>query len=225
MTSWDAPVLAIDIGTSAVKCGLAGGDGSMATASQPVATRAAPGGVHEVDAGDWLRAVAACIGALGTPPALTAVVVTGNGPTVVPAGADGRPLHPAITWLDRRSGAEVALIAERTGPRPRGEFLPGQDLLGVSPCPGTVPADPRFRLRSRVRCAAPHRVLAHGARGAAVSALLLGRRPARRARPRPRQVAAVRRHRQPRSAAPRRPPRRSWAFHPPCRCTPARPTT
>ena len=115
MTSWDAPVLAIDVGTSAVKCGLARGDGSMVTASQPVAATAAPGGVHEVDAGDWLRAVAACIGALGTPSALTAVVVTGNGPTVVPAGADGRPLHPAITWLDRRSGAEVALIAERTG--------------------------------------------------------------------------------------------------------------
>ena len=115
MTSWDAPVLAIDVGTSAVKCGLAYGDGSMVTAAQPVATRAAAGGVHEVDAGDWLRAAAACIGALGGPPELAAVVVTGNGPTVVPAGADGEPLHPAITWLDRRSGAEVELIAERTG--------------------------------------------------------------------------------------------------------------
>ena len=115
MTSWDAPVLAIDVGTSSVKCGLARGDGSMVTAAQPVTTTAAPGGVHEVDAGDWLRAVAACIGVLGRPPRLAAVVVTGNGPTVVPAGADGRPLHPAITWLDRRSGDEVRLIAERTG--------------------------------------------------------------------------------------------------------------
>ena len=115
MTSPDAPVLAIDVGTSVVKCGLAYGDGSMVTAAQPVAATAAPGGVHEVDAGDWLRAVALCVGALGRPAALAAVVVTGNGPTVVAAGADGRPLHPAITWLDRRSGAEVRLIAERTG--------------------------------------------------------------------------------------------------------------
>ena len=115
MTSWDAPVLAIDVGTSAVKCGLAYGDGSMVTAARTVVTRAAAGGVHEVDAGDWLRAAAACFGALGGPSRLAAVVVTGNGPTVVPAGADGRPLHPAITWLDRRSGAEVGLIAERTG--------------------------------------------------------------------------------------------------------------
>jgi xylulokinase len=115
MTSWDAPVLAIDVGTSAVKCGLAHGDGTMVTAARTVGTRAAAGGVHEVDAGDWLRALAACIGELGTPPALSAVVVTGNGPTVVPAGADGQALHPAITWLDRRSGDEVRLIAERTG--------------------------------------------------------------------------------------------------------------
>ena len=115
MTSSDAPVLAIDVGTSAVKCGLAYGDGSVVAAVRPVATRAAAGGVHEVDAGDWLRAVAACIAALGRPPRLAAVVVTGNGPTVVPAAADGRPLHPAITWLDRRSGAEVRLIGERTG--------------------------------------------------------------------------------------------------------------
>ena len=107
MTSWDAPVLAIDVGTSAVKCGLAYRDGSMTVAVHPVATTAAPGGVHEVDAGDWLSAVAAGIGALGRPAGLAAVVVTGNGPTVVPAGANGRPLHPAITWLDRRSGAEV----------------------------------------------------------------------------------------------------------------------
>ena len=115
MTSWDAPVLAIDIGTSAVKCGLAYGDGAMVTATRPVATTAAPGGMHEVDAGDWLRAVAACIADLGRPGALAAVVVTGNGPTVVPAGANGEALHPAITWLDRRSGAEVGMIAERTG--------------------------------------------------------------------------------------------------------------
>ena len=111
----DAPVLAIDVGTSAVKCGLAYGDGSMVTASHPVATTAAPGGVHEVDAGDWLRGVAACIGVLGKPAALAAVVVTGNGPTVVPAGADGCALAPAITWLDRRSGDEIRMIAERTG--------------------------------------------------------------------------------------------------------------
>ena len=115
MTSWEAPVLAIDVGTSAVKCGLVSAAGSVAVAVQPVATTAAPGGVHEVDAEAWMAAIAHCVRVLGAPRALTAVVVTGNGPTVVPAGADARPLHPAITWLDRRSSGEARLIAERTG--------------------------------------------------------------------------------------------------------------
>lgn len=115
MTTCEAPVLAIDVGTSAVKCGLVSADGSVTAAVRPVATTAAPGGVHEVDAGAWMAAIADCARELGTQRALTAVVVTGNGPTVVPAGADTQPLHPAITWLDRRSSGEARLIAEHTG--------------------------------------------------------------------------------------------------------------
>ena len=124
MVDWETPVLAIDVGTSVVKCGLAQADGSIAVAAAPIATTAAAGGVHEVDAEEWIRAIAQCHAALGTPRALAAIVVTGNGPTVVAAGADARPLHPAITWLDRRSAAEANLIAERTGrPREAGFFL------------------------------------------------------------------------------------------------------
>ena len=123
MATWDAPVLAIDVGTSVVKCGLVQADGSTTVAGQPITAAAAAGGVHEVDAEEWLRAIARCVAALGAPRALAAVVVTGNGPTVVPAGADARPLHPAITWLDRRSGAEAGHIAERTGRRREAAFF------------------------------------------------------------------------------------------------------
>jgi len=124
MTTWEAPVLAIDVGTSVVKCGLVAADGATAVSAQPVAASVAAGGVHEVDAEEWLRAIARSVAALGAPRALAAVVVTGNGPTVVAAGADARPLHPAITWLDRRSGPEARLIAERSGrPREAGFFL------------------------------------------------------------------------------------------------------
>ena len=115
MTTWEAPVLAIDVGTSAVKCGLVSAAGSVAVAVRPVATTARPDGVHEVDAEAWMAAVAHCVHVLGAQRTLTAVVVTGNGPTVVPVAADARPLHPAITWLDRRSSGEARLIAERTG--------------------------------------------------------------------------------------------------------------
>lgn len=124
MATWEAPVLAIDVGTSVVKCALVQADGATTLAAQPITPATAGGGVHEVDAEEWLRAIARNVAALGAPRALAAVVVTGNGPTIVPAGADARPLHPAITWLDRRSGAEAKLIGERTGrPREAGFFL------------------------------------------------------------------------------------------------------
>lgn len=123
MATWEAPVLAIDVGTSAVKCALVRADGATTLAAQPITAAAAAGGVHEVDAEAWLRAIARNVAALGAPRALAAVVVTGNGPTVVPAGADTRPLHPAITWLDRRSGPEARLIGERTGRRREAGFF------------------------------------------------------------------------------------------------------
>ena len=195
MTSSDAPVLAIDVGTSAVKCGLAYGDGSVVAAVRPVATTAAAGGVHEVDADDWLRAVATCIGALGRPPRLAAVVVTGNGPTVVPAAADGRPLQPAITWLDRRSGAEVRLIAERTGRAREASFFLAKIYWVFRHAPELYRQTRGFVSGPEYVALRPHRALAHGPAGAGVSALLLGRRAGRRARHGPRQAAPVHRHR------------------------------
>jgi xylulokinase len=43
------------------------------------------------------------------------VAVSGNGPTLVPVGADGIPLHPAITWMDRRAVAEAARAGKVAG--------------------------------------------------------------------------------------------------------------
>ena len=42
-------------------------------------------------------------------------MVSGNGPTLVPVGRDGRPLDFAMTWLDRRGVEEARLAAEATG--------------------------------------------------------------------------------------------------------------
>jgi len=42
-------------------------------------------------------------------------VISGNGPTLVPAGRDGRPLDYAMTWMDRRGVEEAGLIAEVSG--------------------------------------------------------------------------------------------------------------
>ena len=43
------------------------------------------------------------------------VVISGNGPTLLPAGVDGKPLTTAISWMDSRCSAESDIIKEITG--------------------------------------------------------------------------------------------------------------
>lgn len=124
MGNSEGPVLAIDVGTSVVKCGLVTVDGSVTTDTQRIFPKSSPDGTYEVNPEEWLRAVAKCVAALKLPNTLAALVVTGNGPTVVPAASNMRPLLPAITWLDRRSTLETQIIAERTGlPREASFFM------------------------------------------------------------------------------------------------------
>ena len=42
-------------------------------------------------------------------------MVSGNGPTLLPVGADGFPLSPAMTWMDRRGVTEAGIISEKSG--------------------------------------------------------------------------------------------------------------
>lgn len=44
-----------------------------------------------------------------------ALAVVSHSPTIVPVGADGRSLRPAITWADRRATEQVARMAETLG--------------------------------------------------------------------------------------------------------------
>jgi xylulokinase len=118
-----APVLAIDVGTSMVKVGLARPARGQLTAvrrSIPAAVQRHPH--HEVDPGNWLRAIAECVAEL-QPRELAAVVVTGNGPSVVPADADGQPIGNAITWLDQRASAQSDQIARQGGRRREATFF------------------------------------------------------------------------------------------------------
>jgi xylulokinase len=103
-------ILAIDIGTSTVKGALFSESGACeARLDLPVTMRVDEDpAIHEVSAEDWLEALKAIASRLlagrGAP---EAVAISGNGPTLVPVGADGRPLHPALTWMDRRASAEA----------------------------------------------------------------------------------------------------------------------
>jgi xylulokinase len=111
-------VLAVDIGTTALKAGLFDPEGGLAARAEvPVhlADRAEHLR-HEADANNWIGALALAVAQLELGRfSLQAVVVSGNGPTLVPVGRDGRPLDFAMTWLDRRGVEEARLAAEATG--------------------------------------------------------------------------------------------------------------
>lgn len=125
-------ILAVDIGTSSVKAGLFDRRGAcLGLDSRPVEPLNSPDPVaHEVRAQSWADALAYLAPALlasarrGDPLAagaraktdlLECVVVSGNGPTLVPVGIDGEALSPAVTWMDRRAVEEAVLAGKAAG--------------------------------------------------------------------------------------------------------------
>ncbi len=103
-------ILAVDIGTTRVKAALFNHEGRCAGFAAVELAESASNTYHEVDARLWLRALSGITSRLllARPPAcLRALVVSGNGPTILPIDGRGEPLLPAITWLDRRAQKEA----------------------------------------------------------------------------------------------------------------------
>lgn len=123
-------LLGLDVGTTSVKAGLFDAAGGQLAAhgreyrlSHPAPDRA------EIDAGVWwtsaVEAVRGVLAASGADPRdVAAMAVSSQGETLVAVDAAGRPLGPALVWLDNRATAEArelgerfpdALVYERTG--------------------------------------------------------------------------------------------------------------
>ena len=112
-------LLGLDVGTTSVKAGLFDARrGHLASAgreyrlSHPAPDRA------EIDAETWwAAAVAAVREVLATPgvdaSAVVALAVSSQGESVVAVDAAGRPLGPALVWLDNRASDEARELSER----------------------------------------------------------------------------------------------------------------
>ena len=112
-------LLAFDVGTTQLKGGLFDRAGRLAVrAGSPLALISHPDPLwHESDARAWVDGIARVAAALGVAGAgrIDAVVVSGNGPTLVPVAADGEPMAPAMTWMDRRGVEEARIVAGASG--------------------------------------------------------------------------------------------------------------
>ena len=137
-------LLGLDVGTTSVKAGLfdAAGRQVAAEGREYALSHPAPDRV-EIDAETWwssavaaVRAVLAVPGAI--PHAIAAIGVSSQGETVVAVDAKGRPLGPALVWLDNRAAAEArqlsatfpnALVYDRTGVPDVNPTWPASKLL------------------------------------------------------------------------------------------------
>lgn len=115
-------LLGIDIGTSSSKGVLVRPDGEVvATAVREHSVSSPHPGWFEHDAREvWWRDFEAIAGELssvmGRHGTIAAVGLSGIGPCVLPAEADGTPLRPAILYgVDTRATAEIAELTERYG--------------------------------------------------------------------------------------------------------------
>ncbi len=115
-------ILAIDIGTTSAKAALFDHEANcsaLAKADIPTLHLEDPV-CHEVAPSAWEMAVASMAWDLaGDDPigfrSIEAIVISGNGPTIVPIDANGKPLWNALTWMDRRASAQAAQAGRALG--------------------------------------------------------------------------------------------------------------
>jgi xylulokinase len=112
-------LLGVDVGTTAVKAALFAPDGRLlgSAAVEYPTSYVRPGWVEQ-DPEDWWRAAVAAIGGAleeARRPRVAAVCVSAQAPTLLPLDERGRPLRPALIWMDRRAEAACAKLRETVG--------------------------------------------------------------------------------------------------------------
>jgi xylulokinase len=114
-------LLGIDLGTTRTKVGLVSTEGEpLGFARAEHHTDVDPAeGRAEQDPDEWWAglgsAVRAALAAGGRAP--DGICITGHGPSLTAVDAEGRPVRPALTWLDSRSSTEREELEGATGLR------------------------------------------------------------------------------------------------------------
>lgn len=112
-------ILVYDIGTSLIKGALFDCDAALRDHFEvPVALLENEDPLfHEQDPEAWINSIKEINKRIIDTVSgnIDGVVISGNGPTLLPADVDGKPLTPAISWMDSRCSAESDIIKEITG--------------------------------------------------------------------------------------------------------------
>lgn len=110
-------LIGIDAGTTALKVGVFGDDGAARAVAAEEYALSTPGADRaELDPELYWRALVRASGralseARSTGRDVIALAVSSQGETITPVAADGRPIGPAIVWLDNRATVEANELA------------------------------------------------------------------------------------------------------------------
>lgn len=96
-------ILAVDIGTTAMKGGLVTPEGELVTYHRVTYWEKTRQDYHSWDPKVWVEALREIVASVGGYQRISAVAVSGHGPTVIPVDAEGRVLFYALLWMDKRN--------------------------------------------------------------------------------------------------------------------------
>jgi len=96
-------ILAVDIGTTAMKGGLVTPEGELVAYHRVTYWEKTRQDYHSWDPKVWIEALREIVASVGGYQRISAVAVSGHGPTVIPVDAEGRVLFYALLWMDKRN--------------------------------------------------------------------------------------------------------------------------
>jgi xylulokinase len=96
-------ILAVDIGTTAMKGGLITSEGELVAYHRVTYWEKTRQDFHAWDPKVWVEALREIVASVGGYQRISAVAVSGHGPTVIPVDAEGRVLFYALLWMDKRN--------------------------------------------------------------------------------------------------------------------------
>lgn len=136
-------ILTLDIGTTAVKVSLFTDTlVPLCSQAEEYELNTLPGNRIELDPEVYLqkirRAMIKIQQQMEPETGIAAIGITTQGETLIPVDAEGRPLHPAILWLDSRAEAEAGHIRE---------YIPEEQFYTVTGLPQINGALPLAKLR------------------------------------------------------------------------------
>lgn len=96
-------ILAVDIGTTAMKGGLINQDGELVAYHRVTYWEKTRQDYHAWDPQVWIEALREIVASVGGYQRIQAIAVSGHGPTVIPVDSQGKVLYYALLWMDKRN--------------------------------------------------------------------------------------------------------------------------